>query len=282
MDGSYWLYVDVMGLTLSTNIVKINGANASQKSEYFWEQIGTNNSSTPQWLGINVTSPGTNLAAVREACIWRGTLRTSPTTWTETRQDGHFNYTWDAENRLMTAASLASAPVASMYSNVCTYDYMGRRIQKVVWTNSGTAWGLAYTNKFVYDGWNVVAILDGSNNVLDTFTWGTDLSGSMQGAGGVGGLLSMTICTGANAGTYFPCYDGNGMWWRWSTRRQEPSRATRNTAPSANSSAPPAQWRSSTLPILHQVLRLGNGTLLLWLQILQPLNRPLAIQRPYG
>jgi RHS repeat-associated protein len=62
----------------------------------------------------------------------------------------------------------------------------------------------------VYDGWNVAAILDGSNNPLYTFTWGTDLSGSMQGAGGVGGLISMTVCTGANAGTYFPCYDGNG------------------------------------------------------------------------
>jgi RHS repeat-associated protein len=64
----------------------------------------------------------------------------------------------------------------------------------------------------VYDGWNVAAIFDGSNNTtpLYTFTWGLDLSGSQQGAGGVGGLLSMTIATGSNAGTYFPCYDGNG------------------------------------------------------------------------
>jgi RHS repeat-associated protein len=26
----------------------------------------------------------------------------------------------------------------------------------------------------------------------------------------VGGLISMTVCSGTNAGTYFPCYDGNG------------------------------------------------------------------------
>jgi RHS repeat-associated protein len=32
----------------------------------------------------------------------------------------------------------------------------------------------------------------------------------MQGAGGVGGLLSVTVHSGANAGTYFYCYDGNG------------------------------------------------------------------------
>jgi RHS repeat-associated protein len=100
-----------------------------------------------------------------------------------------------------------------MYSNVFTYDYLWRRIQKVVWTNSGSAWVLSYTNKFVYDGWNVAAILDGTNNVLYSFTWGTDLSGTMQGAGGVGGLVSITYCApnaGTNAGTYFPCYDGNG------------------------------------------------------------------------
>src|SRR5206468_2180104 len=42
------------------------------------------------------------------------------------------------------------------------------------------------------------------------FTWGTDLSGTMQGAGGVGGLVSMTVYLGTNAGTYFYCYDGNG------------------------------------------------------------------------
>jgi len=109
--------------------------------------------------------------------------------------------------------SLTNAPVASMYSNVFMYDYMSRRIQKVVWTNSGSGWVVSYTNKFVYDGWNVAAILDGSNNVLYSFTWGTDLSGSMQGAGGVGGLLSITYCApnaGTNAGTYFPCYVGDG------------------------------------------------------------------------
>jgi RHS repeat-associated protein len=125
-------------------------------------------------------------------------------------KDGRFNYTWDGENRLIAMTSLTNAPVASQYSNVFTYDYMGRRIQKVVSTNSGSAWVVSYTNKFIYDGWNVAAILDGTNKLLYTFAWGTDLSGTMQGAGGVGGLLSMTVCTGSNAGTYFCCYDGNG------------------------------------------------------------------------
>ena len=37
-------YVDVMGLTLATNTVSVNGTNAYQKWEYFREQMGTNNS----------------------------------------------------------------------------------------------------------------------------------------------------------------------------------------------------------------------------------------------
>ena len=44
---------------------------------------------------------------------------------------------------------------------------------------------------------------------LQSFVWGTDASGSMQGAGGVGGLLATRVHTGPNAGTYFYCYDGN-------------------------------------------------------------------------
>jgi len=55
-----------------------------------------------------------------------------------------------------------------------------------------------------------VAVLDGDNAPVLSFTWGTDLSGSVQGAGGVGGLLWMTVPSGANAGTYSYAYDGNG------------------------------------------------------------------------
>jgi len=39
--------------------------------------------------------------------------------------------------------------------------------------------------------------------------WGLDLSGSMQGAGGVGGLLAERHTSGT-AATYHPTYDGNG------------------------------------------------------------------------
>ena len=58
--------VDLLGLSLATNVVKVNGTNAYQKWEYFREQIATNNSSAAQWVGIKVTAPGqaTNFGGV--------------------------------------------------------------------------------------------------------------------------------------------------------------------------------------------------------------------------
>jgi RHS repeat-associated protein len=57
-----------------------------------------------------------------------------------------------------------------------------------------------------------VVDLNASNNVpVRTYVWGLDLSESMDGAGGVGGLLWVTLHTasGPAAGTHFAAYDGN-------------------------------------------------------------------------
>ena len=61
---------------------------------------------------------------------------------------------------------------------------------------------------YTYDGWNVVTedITVGSILSSKYYVWGLDLSQSMQGAGGVGGLLAMV--SGLNSYTYL--YDGNG------------------------------------------------------------------------
>ena len=62
------------------------------------------------------------------------------------------------------------------------------------------------TERFLWDGYNPVARVDGSGNLLQSCLWGLDLSGTPQGAGGVGGLLSIQDGEAA----YFPAYDGNG------------------------------------------------------------------------
>ena len=49
-------------------------------------------------------------------------------------------FTWDGENRLASMQSLSSVPSGAKKKLDFTYDYGGRRIQKVVSTWNGSAW----------------------------------------------------------------------------------------------------------------------------------------------
>jgi len=52
---------------------------------------------------------------------------------------------------------------------------------------------------------------EGTEDTEKTYIWGLDLSGSLQGAGGVGGLLQMTVSVdGETPSAFLPAYDGNG------------------------------------------------------------------------
>jgi RHS repeat-associated protein len=121
-------------------------------------------------------------------------------------RDGRWNYTWDGENLLTKLESLANAPSGSKRRLEFEYDWQGRRIKKKV-TNLDTS-SVLLDNKFLYDSWNLIAELNVTNNaVIRSYMWGLDLSGSVQGAGGVGGLLEVN--DSAN-GAHFAAYDGNG------------------------------------------------------------------------
>jgi hypothetical protein len=130
--------------------------------------------------------------------------------------DGRWNYTWDAENRLIKAESRSDTPSSSWRSIEWTYDALGRRIQQVtsIWTNN--SWFVVENSKFVSDpmlfGWHIVELNGANNTLVRSYAWGTCVSGSLSGAGGVGGLAWVTLHTasGPASGTHFTCYDGNG------------------------------------------------------------------------
>lgn len=114
-------------------------------------------------------------------------------------------YVWDAENRLIVVEPLIPGTGDKKVLN--TYDAQSRRVRRVVLNYASGVWNLVSDEKFIYDGWNVVAVIDSSTlSALRVFTWGLDLSGSLQGAGGVGGLLA--VKDGANI--YHYTYDANG------------------------------------------------------------------------
>jgi RHS repeat-associated protein len=89
-------------------------------------------------------------------------------------------------------------------------------IQQVtsIWTNN--AWFVVENLKFVSDpmlfGRHIVELNATNNTLVRTYVWGLDLSGTMDGAGGVGGLAWVTLHTasGPASWTHFTCYDGNG------------------------------------------------------------------------
>jgi hypothetical protein len=53
---------------------------------------------------------------------------------------GRWTVAWDAENRALSFATIAGAPMAARRKVDCTYDFQGRRVQKIVSTNNGSAW----------------------------------------------------------------------------------------------------------------------------------------------
>jgi RHS repeat-associated protein len=202
---------DLLGTVPSLATVSVNGqTNVYRHGEYFQKTITVNNTTGAVWLAL--TNQGLSNGVVIQTVT--GSLffpRTAETFQYDAdgnlTNDGHWSYTWDAENQLTSMESRAGILPAQKL--LFTYDWLGRRTSKVVSNCVSGNWQLATDNRFVYDGWNLIAILDSQTNVLQSFTWGLDASGTMQGAGGVGGLLSMTIPSGANSGTYFYCYDGN-------------------------------------------------------------------------
>jgi len=113
-------------------------------------------------------------------------------------------YTYNAENRLIAVEPLV--PNDNDTRVEFTYDYLGRRINKKIYTYSAGSWLPTSDFSYLYDGWNLIAKLDATGQPTVSYVWGLDLSQSMQGAGGIGGLLYRV-----EDGTGFTyTYDANG------------------------------------------------------------------------
>jgi len=98
--------------------------------------------------------------------------------------DGRFTYFWDAENRLAKLVGKFQDVPSSL--TVYTYDYVGRRTHKSVAGKEEDT-----SLYFRYDGWNLIQeVQTAEGGGTNSYVWGLDLSGTLQRAGGVGGLLS--------------------------------------------------------------------------------------------
>jgi RHS repeat-associated protein len=200
-------YKDIIGDAIATNYVTVNGGTADRKAEYFHKQIAITNTGGPVWQEVTNTSGG---ASITGGLAFPGSSQAM--TYDADGNltfDGIWTYSWDAQNRLilMTMTNIAGIAPTNRLQLAFAYDYMSRRISKVVSTNStGNSFTPQSTNYFIYDGWNLIATFGAANIIQQSFVWGLDLSRNMTNAGGIGGLLALSN-TGTN---YFASYDGNG------------------------------------------------------------------------
>jgi len=196
----------VVGKAPEASAVTVNSAATTRQSEWFSSAIVADNTSGAVWQSVAV-SDGT---ATVNGSLFIPAISVTPQYDADGNlsSDGRWNFIWDAENRLVgmepTAAALAAGVPYQRWAHI--YDSNSRRIASERY-DSVSAVTPDAVEKAVYDGWNRVAELDGNNAVLRTFAWGLDMTDSIHGGGGTGGLLWVDDVT---HGKHFFGYDGNG------------------------------------------------------------------------
>jgi RHS repeat-associated protein len=214
VDGS----VDVTGLAPAAATVTINSSTSgiTRHNDWYFKSLGVTNTSTAAWQSVTASS-SLGGSSTRNTFV---ALTPEPFTYDDDgnlTSDGRWDYTYDAENRVVAMQTkstvIGSAPLmpnADARRLEFKNDYLGRRAQKTVragWNGSSFT-TVVSDERFVYNGWNAIAKLNAlsSNALVASYYWGLDWSGTLQGAGGVGGLaLSVE---GGNS--YLPMLDGNG------------------------------------------------------------------------
>jgi len=105
--------------------------------------------------------------------------------------DGQGQFAYDDNDRLVEVS------VASQWRVQFAYDPLGRRRVTTNFVWSGSAWQSTNEIRYLYDGAVIVQerFFDPGQStprLTVTYTRGLDLSGTLRGAGGIGGLLAMS------------------------------------------------------------------------------------------
>ena len=124
--------------------------------------------------------------------------------------DDRFAYQWDQENQLIDLSPLVTNTESKRLQ--FSYDGLGRRRTKTAYAWVAGNWSIQSQRTFVYDGWNLISelVAESGQTRTNQYLWGNDLSGTRQGAGGVGGLLFATLNAGTGTNQCIYAFDANG------------------------------------------------------------------------
>jgi len=206
-----------LGGTASTDAtVSLNYRRAVRQGEYWWAEAVVTNANGPAWMPLEVVGAISNATSADivtnltgHALLPRASQQFFYDADGNLTSDSLWTNSWNAENRRVTIESVAGVPTAAKRRVQWTHLGDGRWIERIVSTNNGSGYFPAFTNRYVWDGQVLLAVLDHTNGLVMSFMRGVDLSGSQQGAGGVGGLLCLTSHLSPPT-SHFVSYDGNG------------------------------------------------------------------------
>ncbi|MDX1952065.1 MAG: RHS repeat-associated core domain-containing protein [Verrucomicrobiota bacterium] len=209
--------VEIIGAAKATASVSVNGStNLDRRVEYFRKELdisGTN--AVHQAVTIIASEGAGSVTNELPAGITVPPLTVSPTYDADGNLlgDGLWHYKWDGENRLLQMTNTTTLASSARQKLEFKYDQMGRRKLKSVYYWNSTNWfsNPSEQTYFVYDGWLLLAELNTlSGALLRSHTWGLDMSGSREGAAGIGGLLMTSHHGSTNVTNAFVCFEGNG------------------------------------------------------------------------
>jgi len=180
---------------LGTNLTDLSQPVNAEQRAFAYDPIGNRQTSTSAVAQTNY--------AVNELNQYDLIGRASPTYDNDGNllDDGTKVLAYNAENQLK------SVTVPGMSVSTYDYDYIGRRVRKSVRVLYAS--GQDYVVTWAYSGWNRIEErrVESGITTVKNFVWALDVSQSIDGAGGVGGLLAIVDQSGA--ASQFT-NDGNG------------------------------------------------------------------------
>jgi RHS repeat-associated protein len=213
-DGSYadYTYDNIGQLKTAIGTGEHSTENLGYVYDAAWNLTTRTNYGTSQAFAVNVKNELTSAVGLNCTYDANGNLVSRVY---DSNGPKVYYYVYDDENQLIemrTDTYYTSA--ANRFKTEWVYDGFGRvRVRKeYYWYTGYEVWALSEEVRYLYDGMRVIQERNGSNTPTVSYTRGRDLSGSLEGAGGIGGLLGRSH--GYSGGTWSTHNhyhaDGNG------------------------------------------------------------------------